>query len=242
MKFIELSKIKGIIKSGSTIAVGGFTINRKPIAAIKQIADSDADNLSIFTLAGSLDVDLLLKSNKLKKIMAAYVGYEGLGLSHFVRKNVESGNVEFEDLTEILYYYRLKAAAENKDSLITEAITYTDIVKINSACEVISDIKTGTSVTQIKALHPDICLIHAHKVDSKGNVYIADADFSEKEMAKASKITVVTVEEQDEIPEITISAEDIDYIVVLPGSAKPTECMPNYAADIPKIMELMKND
>ena len=64
MKIIQLNQIKEIIKSNSIIAIGGFTINRKPISIIKEIAGSDAKNLSLYILAGSLDVDLLVEKSK----------------------------------------------------------------------------------------------------------------------------------------------------------------------------------
>ena len=36
MKIIELSEIKNIINSNSIVAIGGFTINRKPLDIISE--------------------------------------------------------------------------------------------------------------------------------------------------------------------------------------------------------------
>ena len=193
MKLIELNEIKNIIKSNSTLAIGGFTFNRKPISIINEIVKSDIKNLSLFLLAGSLDVDLLINSNKLKKISAAYVGYEGLGISTSTRKAVESKKVLFEDLTEILYYFRLKAAAIGTPFISTKSLVNSDIAKINSACKKIKCPFTKEVFVGIKALHPDVCIIHAQKADKEGNILIDEPDFSEKEMAQASKITLTIV-------------------------------------------------
>lgn len=245
MKYVNLSEIDKIIKSNSTIAIGGFTINRKPIAIIKEIAKSDINNLNLFTLAGSLDVDLLVEKSKVKKISAAYVGYEGIGFSKITRKAVESGNVAFEDLTEILYYLRLKAGAIGTPFIPTESIINSDIFKINSACKKIKDPFTKKVLCAVKGIKPDVCIIHAQKADKFGNILIDESDFSEREMAQASKIRIFSVEEIGELKpnQITIHKDFVDYIVVVKNGAYPTGCKNYYSPDIKKILEhIDKND
>jgi len=244
MKFIQISDLKKIIKSDSVIAIGGFTINRKPIKIIEEILRSDSKNLEIFTLAGALDIDLLLIKNKIKKISAAYVGYEGLGISQLMRKAVESKRIRFEDLTEILYYLRLKAGATGVEFIPTESIINSDIFKINGACKEIISPYTGKKLCAIKALNPDFCIIHAQKADEKGNILIDEPDFSEKEMAQASKIRIFSVEEKVkklELREITIQGRFIDYIIVSRGGAYPTGCKGYYNPDIKKILNFLEN-
>lgn len=242
MKHINLQDIKRIVKPNSILAIGGFTINRKPIAIIKEIASSNIDNLHLYILAGSLDVDLLIEKSKVIKVSAAYVGYEGLGLSKITRNAVESGKVFFEDLTEILYYFRLKAGAQKKPFMLTESILNSDIIKINSACKKIID-KSGKPKCRIDSINPDFCIIHAQKADKEGNIFIDEPDFSEKEMARASKIRIFSVEEMGELKseEITISKEFVDYVVVIKNGAYPTGCRNYYGPDIKNIIEYLEN-
>lgn len=245
MKRIPLTDINKIIKSNSIIAIGGFTINRKPIAIIKEIAKSNINNLHVYTLAGSLDVDLLVEKSKVEKISAAYVGYEGLGLSQIIRNAVESGKVIFEDLTEILYYLRLKAGAIGVPFIPTESIINSDIFKINSACKRIKDPFTKKNLCSVQAINPDFCIIHAQKADKFGNILIDEPDFSEKEMAQASKIKIFSVEEIGKLKpsEITIPSEFVDYIIVVKKGAHPTGCKNYYAPDIRDILEYIdKNE
>lgn len=241
MKFINISEVNAIIKSNSLMAIGGFTINRKPIDIINQIAKSDIEDLSLFTLAGSLDVDLLLKNKKIKKIFAAYVGYEGLGGSQQLRKFVENKEVEFEDLTEISYYLGLKAGSMGVEFIPTKSLLNSDILKISSFCKKISIL--GEEFCAVKAIKPDFCIIHAHKSDKNGNISINSPDFAEKEMAQASKITIFSVEEIGELKnnEITISNRFVDYVIVAKNGANPTGCNGFYPPDIPKINEFIKN-
>lgn len=242
MKYISLKDVKEIIKPNSTIAIGGFTINRKPIAIIKEIVKSNANNLKLYLLAGSLDVDLLVEKSKIAKISAAYVGYEGLGLSKITRTAVETGKIAFEDLTEILYYFRLKAGAQKSPFILAESIVNSDIIKVNSACKKIID-KSGQARCEIKAINPDFCIIHAQKADRHGNIFIDEPDFSEKEMARASKIRIFSVEEMGELKpeEITISKEFVDYIIVIKKGAYPTGCRNYYGPCIKKIIEYLEN-
>jgi len=239
MKQIQLSDIDKIIKSNSTIAIGGFTINRKPIAIIKEIAKSNIKNLHIYTLAGALDIDLLVEKFKVKKISAAYVGYEGLGFSKIVRNAVESKNLIFEDLTEILYYLRLKAGAIGVPFIPTKSIINSDIFKINSACKKIKNPFGKENLCGVKAINPDFCIIHAQKADKLGNILIDEPDFSEKEMAQASKTRVFSVEEIGKLKphEITISNKFVDYVVIAKKGSYPTGCKNHYAPDIKNILK-----
>jgi glutaconate CoA-transferase subunit A len=242
MKNISLEEVKEIIKSDSTIAIGGFTINRKPISIIKEIIKSNANNLKLYLLAGALDVDLLVEKSKIGKISAAYVGYEGLGLSKKTRAAVETGKVVFEDLTEILYYFRLKAGAQKIPSILTESIVNSDIIRVNSACKKIID-ESGKARCEIKALNPDFCIIHAQKADKHGNIFIDEPDFSEKEMARASKIKIFSVEEMGELrpEEITIPKDFVDYVIIAKKGAYPTGCRNYYGPDIIKINNYLEN-
>lgn len=242
MEIIELSKIKDVIKSDSLIAIGGFTINRKPISVIKEICNSQISNLHLYFLAGSIDVDMLIEKSKVSKISAAYVGYEGLGLSQITRRAVESGEVLFEDLTEILYYYGLKAGAERFPYLITDAIKNTDIMSVNSACDRIIE-EEGVRC-KINAINPEYCIIHAQKADKEGNIMISEPDFCEREMAQASKVTIFSVEEIGQIgpKDITIPKEHVNYIVVSKGGAHPTGCKDHYLPDIKEIVGNLQNE
>lgn len=244
MKIIELSDIKEIIKSNSTIAIGGFTINRKPIAIIKEISKSDVDNLSLYTLAGSLEVDLLIEKSKVKKVSAAYVGYEGLGISQITRNAVESGKIIFEDLTEILYYLRLKAGALGVNFIPTKSLINSDIPKVNPACKKAECPFTGEPICEISSIHPDFCIIHAQKADKFGNILIDEPDFSEKEMAQASKIKIFSVEEIGELKpcEITIPSEFVDYVVVAKNGASPTGCKGHYPINIKEIIKYLEKN
>lgn len=246
MKIIQLNQIKDLIKSNSTVAIGGFTINRKPIAIIKEIAESDAKNLALYTLAGSLDVDLLVEKSKVAKIMAAYVGYEGLGTSKIVRYAVESEQIIFEDLTEILYYLRLKAGATGVPFIPTSSIIKSDIFHVNSSCKKIKNPFTGSELCGVKAINPDFSIIHAQKADRFGNILIEEPDFCEKEMAQASKIRIFSVEKivnRLKSSEITIPGQFVDYIIPVKRGAYPTGCYKNYLPDIKNILNyLMQND
>ncbi|MBI3623774.1 hypothetical protein HY212_06885 [Candidatus Pacearchaeota archaeon] len=243
MEIIELCKIKDIIKSGSLIAIGGFTINRKPMSVIKEICKSQISKLHLYFLAGSIDADMLIKESKVSKISAAYVGYEGLGLSHITRKAVESGEVLFEDLTEILYYYSLKVGAEKLPYLMTDSIKNTDIMNVNSGCERIINGENDVRC-KINAINPDYCIIHAQKADKEGNIMISEPDFCEKEMARASKITIFSVEKIGKIEpeEITIPKKHVNYIVVSKRGALPTGCKDHYLPDIKQIVGNLENE
>jgi glutaconate CoA-transferase subunit A len=119
---------------------------------------------------------------------------------------------------------------------------HTDIFKISSLCEKISFL--GEDFCAIKAVNPDICIIHAHKSDNEGNISIIGPDFSEIEMAQASKITIFSIEEIGNLNsnEITIPKDFVNYVILAKNGAFPTGCNGFYPPNIKKIEEIRKNE
>jgi glutaconate CoA-transferase subunit A len=93
----------------------------------------------------------------------------------------------------------------------------------------------------VKAINPDFCIIHAQKADKFGNISIEEPDFSEKEMAQASKVRIFSVEEISGLKpkEVTIPKEFVDYVVVTKKGAFPTGCKNYYSPDIKNILKYL---
>lgn len=98
-KVTTLAEAIGRIPDGASIAIGGNTFHRAPGAALHELVRQRKTGLTLIKTAGSYDVDLLAGAGLLKSAVAAYVGFETLGLAPRFRKGVEGGELEVQEHT-----------------------------------------------------------------------------------------------------------------------------------------------
>jgi glutaconate CoA-transferase subunit A len=95
---------------------------------------------------------------------------------------------------------------------------------------------TGEHVTAVRAINPDITIIHAQRADVFGNVQLWGIGGIQKEAALAAKAVIVTVEEiceqLDPVPSgIIIPHWVISSIVQASGGARPSYVHGFYGRD-----------
>jgi glutaconate CoA-transferase subunit A len=111
----------------------------------------------------------------------------------------------------------------------------------------IQDPFTGETMIAVRAIEPDITVIHAQKADEYGNIRIEGPFYEDVIKAKAAKKVVVTVEElipnRDirKMPEATtIPHFIVDAVVEVPKGAYPCSCFNYYDAAYDHIKEYLK--
>jgi len=111
----------------------------------------------------------------------------------------------------------------------------------------VEDPFTGEKMVAVRAIEPDVAIVHAQKADKYGNVRIEGPFYEDVIKAKAAKKVVVTVEEiisNEEfrkMPEATtIPHFLVDAVVEAPKGAYPASCFNYYDADYGHIQEYMK--
>lgn len=98
MKVSTLSEAVALIDSGSSVAFGGNTMHRVPVAAIKELIWQKKPTHVIIS-AGSLPADALCAFDLAPEVTFAYVGYENFGLAPFFRQAVEQGRTDAHEHT-----------------------------------------------------------------------------------------------------------------------------------------------
>jgi glutaconate CoA-transferase, subunit A len=95
---------------------------------------------------------------------------------------------------------------------------------------------TGEELAAVKALRPDVGVIHAQQADEAGNVQMWGITGVQKETVLASKHAIVTVEEI--VPElelrpggVVIPSWALDAVCVAPGGAHPSYAHDYYDRD-----------
>ncbi len=90
MKVKTLSDAIAQIPAGSSVAFGGNTMHRVPVAAVQELIVSHKP-IRVIKSAGSLEVDALCAAGLAQDITFAYIGYENFGLAPFFRRSAEQG-------------------------------------------------------------------------------------------------------------------------------------------------------
>ncbi|HPS81458.1 MAG TPA: CoA-transferase, partial [Candidatus Limiplasma sp.] len=95
----------------------------------------------------------------------------------------------------------------------------------------VADPFTGETLNAVRALRPDVCIVHAHVADEQGNALIEAPKYDDVLLSRAAKTTIVTAERivspeyfaaspvKADIPHFLVSA-----VVDAPRGAAPSAC------------------
>lgn len=206
--------IEQYVKNGSHISIGGFTINRNPMAAVYEIIRQKINNLHLYAHSNGTGLDELIGAGCISKLEIAYAG-NGKAAPTCIRfaRAVQNNEILFEDYSNYMMSLRFMAGAMGLPFLPTLSGLGTDILtkwgfskSMRKADPKIVDDKlivldnpfgswTGASkVVLVPAINPDITIIHVQKADAMGTCSIQGLSFADIEQVKASKQVIVTCE------------------------------------------------
>ena len=240
-KIVSLTEAVSLVKDGDTLALQGMGTQTSPMAAIRELIHQGKHNLSIAQLVSGIGVDWLIAAGCVKKTMFIIFNLDEFGMAHNFRRAVEAGKVEVEEYTEHQFLTRFQAGTKGLSFGITRSGLGSQLLETHpDTTRVIDCPFTGTNVVAVKALEPDVCIVHAHRADQYGNVQFfprpiwTDVDV----LPRAAKKVIVTAEEIVENEEIRRDPEHtgipyfkVDAVVEVPWGAHPCSLFPKYSFD-----------
>jgi len=258
-KIMDLSTAVGCyVHDGNHISIGGFTLNRNPMAAVYEIIRRDIKNLHLYAHSNGQGVDELIGAGCVTKLEIAYAGSGRFAPTCIrFRKAVENGTLAVEDYSNYQMTLRFLAGAMGVPFLPTRSSLGTSIIEKWGLTESIrkSDPKVpdkklvvldnpfgkwagATRVVLVPAINPDVTIIHAQKADRQGTVRIQGLTFADIEQAKSAKHVIVTCEELVESDELRAKPDQnqipffsVDAVVPVSYGAYPTACYRYYDYD-----------
>lgn len=219
------------------VAVGGAGLVRKPMAALRALADGVRRDLVVVSFLGGVDVELLLEAGCVAELHSAGVSLEGAGLAPRFRAARQSASVRFVEWSEGSLVTALEAGARRLDSALTRSGLGTDLPALNPWLVETADPHTGAPVIAARAIVPDLALLHVPWIDERGNAHVAGDLAADGLLAQAARRTLVTYEERRDVdPEAAaISRIWIDEAVHAPGGSRPSGCHPLVRADLAEV-------
>lgn len=250
--------VRRFVFDGAHISIGGFTINRNPMAAVHEIMRQKIRGLHLYAHSNGQGLDELVGAGCVARVEIAYGG-SGLFAPTCVRfrKAVEAGTLLVEDYSNYQMTLRFSAGAMGVPFLPVRSGLGTDIVdkwgfdevlrrkdkKLPDHKLVVMENPFGEwaetqKVVLVPAINPDVTLLHVQKADKAGTIRIEGLPFTDVEQARAARRVIVTCEEIVATEDLRVAPERnqlpffcVDAVVPVPMGAYPTACFRYYDYD-----------
>lgn len=243
-KAVPLEKLGELVEDGESVAFGGGWFANHPMAAVRQLIRAGRKDIRGITVVGSVDIDLMAAAGVLGHLSFSMVTMEAFGLAPNFRKGVESGELPFTEYTGLGLLIGLEAQGRGMPYLPYRGPFGSDLpsrypeIYSTTTCPF-----TGEELTAVRALQPDVAIVHALRADAEGNAQWDGTSGPDVEMAKAAKRVIVTCEEIVDRSVIVENAHMtklpgyyVEAVIEAPFGAHPTSHVPRYAMDAWELM------
>ncbi len=232
------------VHDGDVVAVGGVGRNRSPMALVREIVRQGKKDLHIVGREKGMDFDMLIGAGCVRKVSFALVSLEEFGLAMNFRRKAQAGDIELDEHACNSVITSIRAAAMGLPFLPVKGMFGSDVFRVSKSLTEITCPFTGERLAAVRAIKPDVTIIHAHQADKFGNVRIQGSPFEDALKARAADRTIVTVEEIIEHEEIranphltTIPYIYVTAVVHVPQGAWPASCDGYYESDREHVQE-----
>ena len=206
--------IAEFVPDGSSVAMGLQMEQMIPFAAGHEIIRQQKRGLTLIGPISDILFDQLIGAGCVEKIIAAWVGNVMMGSAYNFRRAVEQDELKVFNLSNFAVALALQAGAMGVPFLPTKTGLGTDTAKGNHFFyQIFSPFEVKESLWAVRALNPDVTIVHVQRADSDGNAHCW-GDFGVMiEGVRAAKQVILVAEE---IVEPEIIASDPNRTVI-PG-------------------------
>jgi 3-oxoacid CoA-transferase subunit A len=188
--------LKGVVKDGQLLAVGGFGLCGIPEALIEALKDSGVKNLTVISNNAGVDgfgLGKLLETRQIRKMISSYVGEN----KEFERQYL-ANELELEFTPQGTLAEKLRAGGAGIPAFFTKTGVGTIVAEGKELREF-----DGETYVMERSLVPDVSLVKAHVADKSGNLrFRLTARNFNPAAAMAGKICIVEVEHVVETGEL----------------------------------------
>jgi glutaconate CoA-transferase, subunit A len=217
------------VHDGAELALEGFT-HLVPFAAAHEIVRQGRRDLALVRMTPDVVYDQLIGMGCARRLTFSYGGNPGVGSLHRFRDAVEHGwprNLEVVEHSHAGLAAAYAAGAARLPFGVLRGYEGTDLLTQNDSIATLESPFSGERVAAVRAINPDVAVIHAQHADRRGNVMLWGLAGVQKEAVLAADRAVVTVEEVvDELEarphSVVLPAWVVDAIAVVPGGTRPS--------------------
>lgn len=217
------------VRDGDTVAMEGFT-HLIPFAAAHEIARQGRRHLTLVRMTPDLIYDQLIGLGCVDEIVFSYGGNPGVGSLHRLRDAVENHwphRLGVHEHSHAGLANAYAAGAANLPFAVLRGYRGTDLERQTDIVQTVTCPFTGDELAAVRAVRPDVAVIHAQLADRDGNVMLWGITGVQREAVLAARRAIVTVEEiVDVFPERTgaviLPSWVLSAVCEVPGGAWPS--------------------
>lgn len=198
-KVMSMAEAVGrLVRPGLSIVMGAGLEACIPFAAGHEIIRQKRANLTLIGPISDALFDMMVGGGVASRIIAAWVGNVTTGVGYNFRRALELGlprPIEVENHSNLSVATALDAGGMGLSFGLIRSLFGTDILNENNHIVPITCPFTGRTHLAVRALNPDLAVIHAQRADEFGNTHLWGSLGIVPEAVKASRQVLVVVEE-----------------------------------------------
>jgi glutaconate CoA-transferase subunit A len=230
--------VRRLVHDGDSVALEGFS-HLVPFAAGHEIMRQDRRDLTLIRLSIDIIYDQMIGMGCARKLVFSWAGNPGIGLLPRFRDAVENGwpvPLDLEEHSHAGLAAAFSAGASRLPFGTLRGYTGTDLAGKNPGVAAVTCPFTGEELAAVRAVNPDVTIIHAQQADKRGNILLWGVTGVQKEAVLAAKSVIVTVEEiRDNIEPVPggvlLHGSLITAVALVPNGARPSYAHGYYTRD-----------
>lgn len=244
-KRISLAEAVDRIPDGATLALGGTTLYRRPMAfslALRSsfVRSGRPRDLTLLCFTAGLESDVLVGAGLVRRVRTCYFGLEAFGFAPAFTAAVHAGALEVVEESEASLAMGIRARLAGIGFMPSPAWIGTDMFRLRPEVRTVIDPYSGEELTAFPAIECDVAVIHALQADPEGNASIGRHWGLDSELSLMAGEVIVTAERiVERLDSAEIIAPSVDAVVEAPGGAWPTSCHPLYPLDGARLLEYL---
>jgi glutaconate CoA-transferase subunit A len=256
-KVTTMTEAVKLVREGDTLALGGMTLYRRPVAFVRELirqgrpsgnpstsvrAGLRTGDLTLLAFTASFASDLLVGAGLVSRVRSCYFGMEAFGLAPMFTKLATAGQVKVIEETEASIAFGLRATLAGVGFMPGQGWVETDLLKVRPDVKLVDDPYSDRRYVAFPAIKPDVAVIHARLADPSGNAVLGGNLAVDWELTMSSERVIITAERVvDKLEErADVVGMGVNAVVEAPGGAKPTSCYPDYPLDSAEILRYVE--
>jgi acyl CoA:acetate/3-ketoacid CoA transferase alpha subunit len=160
-----------LVQDGQTVALGGFTIYRRPVAFVRELLRRDPrpKDLTLLCFTAGYESDLLVGAGCVRTMRTVYFGLESFGFAPMFTEKANRGEIEICEETESSIAMGLRARMAGVGFMPSTAWIGTDLPRLRPDVKTVTDPYTGEELMAFPAIPVDVAVLHGLEGDTDGN-------------------------------------------------------------------------
>jgi len=235
--------IEEIDLDGSTLALGGVTLYRRPMAFSLALLNhyqhkENPRNLTLLSFTAGVESDILVGAGLVSNTRTCYFGLEVFGLAPHFTSAAATGDINIIEETEASLAYGIRATLAGVGFMPSHAWQGTELFKLRPDVKTVVDPYSNEDLTAFPAIKCDIAVIHALEADPQGNALIGGNWGVDRELSLAAEKVIITADRiSPKLSKADIIGPAVNAVVEAPRGAWPTSCHPLYPLDSEAILK-----